>query len=277
VAASLSFGASTARDERDARTSGGGGGGGDLAAAAQNPIATTISVPFENSFFFNTGEDKETTYSLLFQPVIPVDIGGGINWISRPIVPLIYVPGAVLGVPEIPGQPIGFDDSFGLGDINYTAFFSPQSDTKPIWGFGPSITIPTATDDVRGSGKWSAGPSLVMLVIEKPVLGGVLLRHLWSFAGDEDRDNVSQTLIQPFGNYNLEGGWYFVTAPAITANWNLPQRDRWTVPLGVGFGKLFKIGSQPVNVNVQPYYNVVRPRGAADWQLKFTIQLLFPK
>jgi hypothetical protein len=46
-------------------------------------------VPFENSFYFNTGEDKETTYSLLFQPVIPVDIGGGINWISRPIVPLI--------------------------------------------------------------------------------------------------------------------------------------------------------------------------------------------
>ena len=42
-------------------------------------------------------------------------------------------------------------------------------------------------------------------------------------------------------------------------------------------GKLFKIGSLPVNTQVAAYYNADRPKDTADWQLRFQIQLLFPK
>jgi len=255
-----------------------GGGQTDLAAAAQNPIANTISVPFENNLYFHGGEDDGTTYVLNFQPVIPIKLNDDWNLINRPIIPLMYLPGAVAGLPEIGGMPVGFDDTFGLGDINYTAFLSPSNSGKFIWGAGPSITFPTATDDVLGSGRWSAGPSFVGLTIQKPILAGVLLRQLWSFAGDSDRRSVNQTLIQPFLNYNLDDGWYLITAPVITANWlSESSDDRWTVPLGGGVGKLFKLGDQPINMNVQVYYNVERPENASDWQLKFTIQLLFPK
>ena len=254
------------------------GGQSDLAAAAQNPIANTISVPFENSLYFSGGEDDETTYVLNFQPVIPVKLNEDWNLISRPIVPIMYLPGAVSGLPGIGGQPVGFDDTFGLGDINYTGFLSPANSGKFIWGAGPSITFPTATDDVLGSGKWSAGPSFVGLTIQKPILAGVLLRHLWSFAGDSDRRSVNQSLIQPFLNYNLDDGWYLITAPVITADWAADSSsDRWTVPLGGGVGKLMRWGDQPVNMNVQLYYNAERPSTASDWQIKFTFQLLFPK
>ena len=218
----------------------------DLSAAAQNPIANTISVPFENSFFFHSGADDETTFVLNFQPVIPVALGDDWNLINRPIVPLLYVPGAVDGLPEIGGQPQGFNDAFGLGDINYTAFFSPAKADKLIWGAGPSLTFPTATDDVLGSGKWSAGPSFVGLTIQKPIVGGVLLRHLWSFAGDSNRRSVNQSLIQPFVNYNLDDGWYLITSPIITLDWQAhSSSDRWAVPLGGGFGKLMRFGDQP--------------------------------
>ena len=93
-----------------------------------------------------------------------------------------------------------------------------------------------------------------------------------------DRLSVNQSLIQPFLNYNLDDGWYLITAPVITADWAAERSsDQWTVPLGGGFGKLMQWGDQAVNMNLQLYYNVERPTNASDWQIKFTFQLLFPK
>ena len=83
---------------------------------------------------------------------------------------------------------------------------------------------------------------------------GTLVRQLWSFAGDDDRQDVSQLLIQPFANYNMAGGWFLTSAPIITANWKADSDDTWLVPLGGG-GGVFKIGPQPVNM-LQAYYNV---------------------
>jgi hypothetical protein len=103
-------------------------------------------------------------------------------------------------------------------------------------GGGPSISIPTATDDVLGSEKWSIGPSAVAVAQPSPFVTGGLVRHLWLFAGDDDRADVNQTLIQPFVNYNLEDGWFLVSAPIIMANWEADSEDRWVVPIGGGGG-----------------------------------------
>jgi hypothetical protein len=100
---------------------------------------------------------------------------------------------------------------------------------------------------------------------------------LWSFAGDSDRADVNQSLIEPFVNYNLPKGWYLVTDMVITANWDDDADERWTVPLGGGVGKLFKIGDQAINARTEAYYNVEKPDNAPDWQWGFTVQFLFPK
>ena len=63
----------------------------------------------------------------------------------------------------------------------------------------------------------------------------------------------------------------------MTANWDLEGSDVWTVPLGGGVGKLFKIGSQAMNARAEAYYNVAKPDNAPDWQWGFTVQFLFPK
>jgi hypothetical protein len=63
----------------------------------------------------------------------------------------------------------------------------------------------------------------------------------------------------------------------ITANWNADSGNRWTVPLGGGVGKLFKIGSLPINSRLEAYYNVEKPDAGPDWQMVFTFQFLFPK
>ena len=209
------------------------------------------------------------------KPVNPVTIGDW-NLVNRVIVPLIYTDGEITGLPPIPNPPPG-DGAEGLGDINYSLFFSPVKYDKAIWGVGPSITLPTASDKELGSEKWSAGPTGVVLFQPKWGTIGGLVRHLWSFAGDSDRDDVNQTLLEPFVNYNLPEGWYLISDIIITANWEASSSNTWTVPLGGGVGKLFKIGGQAMNARTEFYYNVEKPKNAPDWQWGFTIQFLFPK
>ena len=248
-------------------------GGDDLAAKTQNPVGAMYSLPFK--FTFDYGADNGEASFLNIQPVLPQTIGEW-NLIHRVIAPLIDTPGAVTGTPEIP-NPIPGDGATGLGDINYSVFLSPAEPGKIIWGIGPSLMMDTATNDQLGSGKWSLGPTAVVLVQPKPWSLGLLGRQLWSFSGDSDRNNVSQLLLEPFINFNLEGGWYLISDMIITANWEADSGNQWTVPLGGGFGKLFAIGEQKMNTKLEAYYNVEKPDGAPDWSFSWTLQFLFPR
>jgi hypothetical protein len=106
---------------------------------------------------------------------------------------------------------------------------------------------------------------------------GVLANNQWSFAG-WGRKSVDAFLVQAFINYNFPHGWYVTTQPIITANWLAASNQRWTLPIGGGVGRLFKLDKQPINVQLQAFDNVVTPnRGGPDWQLRFQVQFLFPK
>jgi hypothetical protein len=241
---------------------------GELAKAAQNPISNVISLPIENNLNFHVGPYRNPQNILNLQPVVPVPISDSWNLITRIIVPVIAQPQLT---------PNG-EKTFGIGDINPTLFFSPKAPTGGIiWGVGPTFVFPTGTDDTLTSGKYSAGPAAVALTIQGPWVVGALVNNVWSFAGDRTRKDVNQLTIQPFVNYNLPGGWYLTSSPVITANWKAGSSDRWTVPVGGGFGRVFKLGDQPVNAQVAAYYNVVRPTGAADWQVRAQLQFLFPR
>lgn len=84
-------------------------------------------------------------------------------------------------------------------------------------------------------------------------------------------------LIQPFVNYNMPRGWYLVSSRFVTANWKSESSNRWSVPLGGGLGRVFRIGKQPLNTHVQAFYHAVHPDGAASWSFRVQAQLLFPK
>ena len=239
----------------------------DLAKAAQNPVADMISLPFQNNTNFGVGPDDDVQNILNIQPVIPIKLNMDWNLITRTIAPLIYQPQTAPGT----------SSEFGLGDINETVFLSPSKPGKLIWGVGPIFSLPTATDDVLGTGKWSAGPSAVALTIQGPWVIGGLVNNLWSFAGDSDREDVNQFLFQYFINYNMAEGWYLTSAPVITANWEAESGNEWTVPFGGGLGKIFRIGKQAMNAQLQAFYNVEAPDGGADWSLRFQLQFLFPK
>ena len=175
-----------------------------------------------------------------------------------------------------PGLLPGQDRTNGLGDTIFTAFFSPKNSAKLIWGVGPAILIPTATDDALGSDKWGAGASAVFLAMPGKWVVGSLFSNVWSFAGSGSQD-VNLFTWQYFVNYNMPNGWYLTSSPIITANWEADSSNRWTIPFGGGFGKIFRIGKQPMNAQVQAFYNVEKPEFGPDWTLRLQLQFLFPK
>ena len=199
--------------------------------------------------------------------MIPIHITDDWNVITRTILPIINQPSLFPGM----------SSATGLGDINPTFFLSPAKPGELIWGLGPTFTLPTATDSLLGNGKFSMGPAAVVLTIQGHWLFGALMNNQWSVAGWGQK-NVNAFLLQPFVNYNLPDGWYLTSVPIMTANWKADKAgDVWTVPLGGGVGKLFKIDKQPIDTQLQAFGNVAKPQFGADWQLRFQIKLLFPE
>jgi hypothetical protein len=243
----------------------------ELARAAQNPIASMISLPFQNNTNFNVGPDEETQNILNIQPVVPIDLNDKWNLVTRTIVPILSQPGFA------PGQ----DRRNGLGDIQFSAFMSPKEPTANglIWGAGVIAQFDTASSDRLGAGAWGLGPTAVALKSAGPWVFGGLINNVWSVSEDAGRDPVNIMLIQPFINYNIPGkpGRYLSFAPLVTANWEAESGNRWTIPLGLGIGQVTRFGKQPVNMQAAVYYNVEKPDYAADWQLRVQLQLMFPK
>lgn len=236
----------------------------DLAKAAQNPVGAMISVPFQNNMTFGVGPDEEIMNVLNIQPVWPFSAGENWNLITRTVMPIISVPGD--------------GGTTGLGDVVFSAFLSPAVPGDVIWGAGPVFSLPFATDDVLGgSEKWGIGPSVVVLKMSGPWVFGALANNIWSFAGNDDRGDVNQMLLQPFVNFNMPGGWYVSSGPIITANWEADDDNTWTVPVGAGVGKVFRVGKLPLNGSVQGYYNLESPEGMGDTVLRMQLQFMFPK
>jgi hypothetical protein len=246
----------------------------DLAKIAQNPVGNLISVPFQENAYFNVGPENRTQNVLNIQPVIPISINDDWNIITRTILPIISQPGFT------PNQ----SRTNGIGDVQISAFLSPAQPGAWIWGVGAITQLPTHTNDALGNNNTGLGPTAVLLHLEhgSPWVYGVLANNVWS-VGSSATPTLSSSakynngLIQPFINYNFEGGAYLTSSPILTVNWEARGSQQWTVPMGAGVGKIFKLGKLPVNTSLSAYYNVVRPDFASNWQVRLQVQFMFPK
>lgn len=236
----------------------------ELAKAAQNPLATMVTLPLQANWNNGAGPEERVFFNLNIQPVVPIP-GEKWNVITRTILPVNSAP---------QGET---DSTFGLGDTLFQMFFSPASSGNLTWGVGPVFSLPTASNpEALGTGKWSVGATGVLFYSRgKWTMGGVA-SNIWSVAGDGDRDDVNFFTLQYFLNYNLGKGWAIGTAPVITANWEADSDNRWTIPWGLQVSKVTKIGKQPVNLLLGYYKNSERPDMGAESQVRFQLNFLFP-
>jgi hypothetical protein len=238
----------------------------DLAKKLQNPIASLISVPLQFNWDTGIGPKDASRYTLNVQPVIPFALNKDWNLITRTILPLIHAESAVAGG----------DSKSGLGDIVQSFFFSPKDPTTGgwIWGAGPVFLYPSATDDALGADKWGAGPTAVLLKQDSGWTYGMLVNHIWSFAGEGSRPEVNATFMQPFVSYTTKTFTTFGLNTESTYDW---ENSQWTVPINVSVSQLLKVANQPISLALGFRYYAEAPDGGPDWGLRFAVTFLFPK
>ena len=183
----------------------------DLAKQLSNPVADLVSLPFQFNWEngVGLGDTTRTRFVLNVQPVMPFVISPQWNLIARVIVPIVGQP------PLAPGG----EPASGISDVLASFFFSPRAPGRLIWGIGPAASLPSTSEPTLGSGKWSAGPTFVLLKQAGPWTYGALWNQLWSFAGPEDRADVSQMFTQPFLSYTNAKAVTFVLQSEATTNW----------------------------------------------------------
>jgi hypothetical protein len=237
----------------------------ELVKELSNPVASLISVPFQNNFEYKLGPNNDGfKYTLNFQPVIPFSMNKDWNLITRTIVPIIDQSDVVA-----PNTSQG-----GLSDITQSFFFSPKREIAGIIiGAGPVFLYPAATNDLLGSEKWGAGPTIVLLRQTGPWTFGLLFNHIRSFAGDANRNYVSSTFLQPFIAYATRTKTTFTLNTESTYDWH---NDQWTVPINLTVAQLTKIGKLPVQFTIGGKVYAEGPSGAPEWGIPFVITPLFP-
>jgi hypothetical protein len=237
----------------------------ELAKKSLNPIASLISLPLQFNQDYGIGPADAKNTWLNVQPVIPVSLNQKLNLIIRTIIPVIDAES------PIPGG----DDKSGLGEIVQSFFLWPK-DPAGGWivGFGPVFLYPTASDNALGNEKWGAGPTGVVLRQESGFTYGLLFNHIWSFAGDGDRKDISATYLQPFVGYTTKTYTTLLVNTESTYGW---EKSQWTVPINVMLTQMLKIGGQPISLQIGYRYYAEKPTGGPDWGLRFAITFLFPK
>lgn len=216
----------------------------DLAKKLANPVAALISVPFQANFDENIGPDeKGSVWRTNIQPVVPIKLNEDWNLISRTILPLI-------NQDDIPGPGMGEN---GIGDILQSLFFSPSQPSADgvIWGVGPAVLMDTASEDILGAGQWAAGPTGVVLKQSGPVTYGMLVNHLETVSGDDDRADISATFIQPFYSYISRTNTTFGVNLESTYDWEM---DQWSIPVNLTVSQLLTLGSQMFQLGVGARY-----------------------
>jgi len=255
----------------------------ELARQLNNPVSNIWSLTFQYNHSLLKGFPAEGTEDqdvLNFQPALPLHMTEKWNLILRPVVPFIFnhpvlSPRIDPNTDEIYAD---FNDESGLGDIALVTLLSPAKlDSRFLWGIGPTFIFPTASKDELGQEKWQAGPSAVGLWMGKEWILGVFPQHWWSFAGNGDRSSTSFTNIQYFIWRMLPGEWQLGMSPNITMNWEADQDNRFTVPVGLGVGKLVKLGRLPVKIQLQGQYSVIHPDDYGQhWNFQLQVTPVIP-
>jgi hypothetical protein len=240
----------------------------ELAKELANPIASLISVPFQLNYDSNLGaSDDGDRYLLNIQPVVPIALNEDWNIISRTILPVVRQTDVFAGT----------GSQFGLGDTVQSFFVSPRQPTESgwIWGAGPVLLLPTATDDLLGADQWGIGPTAVALKQSGPWTYGALANHLWSVAGDNSNQDLNATFIQPFLSYTTKEAVTFALNTESTYDW---ESDQWGVPVNFMVTKVVNLGGQIASIGGGVRYWADSPQGGPEgFGARLVFTLLFPK
>jgi hypothetical protein len=224
-------------------------------AQANNPLASFTALNLHDYYIGELTDTDKSANQAWIRFARPLSIGGT-SWLMRASLPINTFP---VG-PEL-------DHKTGTGDLNvFAAYLIDTGNPTLSFGVGPQITMPTTTDDALGSEKWSAGFVNTLFSFSSPTFQyGYLLSWQASFAGTEDRADVNLGAFQPFLFYQLGNRWYLRSTGVCAYNF---EDDGYSVPIGLGVGKVVARKGFVHNIFVEPQFSVAdRGAGWPEWQI----------
>jgi hypothetical protein len=269
-----------------------------IAEAMLNPLSylwlmfvQNDTISYDGDLLDKLGEDPVTQNTTLIMPVLSQQLTENWKMIFRPVIPINSfetVDNFDINT-GAPGFPVGvdLDRETGLGDIVLWTAFSNSYKAPNIYGFGLTAMLDTATDEKLGTGKNSAGPMALAFNINEKWVRGVVAQHWWSFSGDDEikwdtdlgpivaeRPDVNLTDVQVVLRYRYSSLTNIGMAPNWRYNW---ETDQLSLPLGIGFDTLIKVGKLPTKVGVEVYYYVEQDDDfGPEWQVRFLFVPVLP-
>lgn len=220
-----------------------------VAAELNNPLSSLWSLQQQNTWQANRGSPSTGTtrgsYTGLFQPAMPVPLTEDWTLINRPIV-------SWLNTPTYDPLTDDWDRTSGVGPFTYEGWITPTKPSKLQLAFGAVASIPLSTRDELNSGKYTLGPSGVVVWKHGDWILGALSQYQWSISGTDKRENVSKLSFQYFVTWQgLPDHWQLNMSPTITYDRKADGPDAWAVPVGIGVGKMVKIGKVPTKLQIE--------------------------
>lgn len=198
---------------------------------------------------------------------------------NRTVLNVADLPSTIRLGPTNPGGLPSLRDvrASGFGDVLSGFFFGRKGDHEDThFRVGPVWTFPSATDDILGSGQWTVGPGVHYSTEIDRLTAGFFLWQSWGFAVDDSHKRINQLFGKPFVIYEMTEKWHLVYIPlGMSHSWEKPNKYAWTVPLGGGVRRLFKVGCQEMGLQAQFFDYVARKEFDPEWEFRMTIEFLF--
>jgi hypothetical protein len=235
-----------------------------IAKNLANPIANMIAVPIQYNYNRGVGFNSAgKVQSITFQPVMPFNLGGGDNFIVRPIV-----------TAEWQNNVNGFTGS-GIGNVQLETFYTPKPSSSLLWGIGPYLIAGSGSSGQFGSKQSGGGLSAVGLIQDDSWTAGLLLTQSWAIGGSKDAGTVNNFYYQPFVSYRTQSNWTFGLQTESTFNYDARRTSN---QLSAPISKLVLVGDLPISLSAGPKYNASSvPGGPQGWGAVATVTFIFTK
>ncbi len=233
----------------------------NLVKQASAPISSIMQIRFQDTYVpeFNGLEGWGNTFTMAVTMPLPK-----YRLLPLPQLSLLTMPAAV----TLPGE------ITGIGDLRFVDIAILHAGQRFVWGVGPTFVFPTASKRETGQGKWQVGPAAAVAFVPEKWLVGVLVQNPISFAGDRDRKDANAMVLQPFVTYQLGDGWFVRSQPQLFFNW---ETGKQTLPLDLGFGRVFRIGRQDMSCFVEPFWNMTHDGPSPEYGVTIGLALIYPE
>lgn len=127
-----------------------------------------------------------------------------------------------------------FAEEFGIGDFNMRARYQHR-DGRFTYIAGMEAVLPIASDDTLGTGKYQLNPVLAgVYAFSERTFAAVTAKHLFSVAGESDRDDIVQGQYRLILATTTEDGWWFLADPQLWVDYDKDCRLHFAPEIEIG-------------------------------------------